>query len=120
MYNLSTAGATTTVTDDQRYHLPDGVSVYPSVSCKLDFETSLVTSMSSYVESIQASASVSVQTGGFLFSGSFSTSTDYSRVKSGLSSGSSAYTQSAAQCAVYTVDFQQNTAHALNPTSRER
>jgi hypothetical protein len=93
---------------DQRFIIPAGTSAYQDVSCSLDSETQIITSMSSYAASLQASMSANIP-----FEGSFSMSSDFKYAQSRMSS--SRFTKSTGTCMVYSVELHETDLPPLHP-----
>ena len=88
-------------TDDRRYTIPDHVDILSKVACNIDFSTETITSLKEYQNDLSAHVSVSATGSLGIVKGSFSASSDYSKMKKQISSNSKIFIKSEATCLVY-------------------
>lgn len=90
-------------TPDQRYLVPDGISVSKCSKCNLNFQMTDIAGSSSYQNSLEVDVNIKAKYDG----ASFSASTDYKWVKGQTSSKQHVFTESSAVCCVYTSSVNQ-------------
>ena len=88
-------------TDDLRYKIPDGVDILGQSACSLSFSSQTIMTSSDYQKSLLAKASVSGSGQHGIVEGSFSASTEYSKMSKTLKKNEKSIISSEATCSVY-------------------
>ena len=84
--------------DDCRFNIPNGLVIFPHISCKTSFSSSTIETTSALSRSLSNSANVEF---GIPFVFSFKASRQYKSTSSSISSGNNVYIISTAMCEYY-------------------
>lgn len=84
--------------DDCRFNIPNGLVIFPHISCKTSFSSSIIETTSTLSRSLSKSANVEF---GIPLGFSFKASAQYKSASSSISSGNNIYIISTAKCEYY-------------------
>ena len=95
-------------TDDRRYTIPDHIDLNSEVACQIDFTSETIETEKEYQKDLLAHVAVSATGSYGVVTGSFSASTDYSKMSNKFQSNSNVLVKSEAVCLIYKAFIQSN------------